>query len=156
MFLNKLCGAFKKNKIGYALVGGHAVALHGVLRGTVDVDFIIKWNKKTLIKAQEVLNSLGLISRLPIKAEEVFDFRDEYIKNKNLIAWNFYNPDDLTEQVEIIINQDLSDYKLKKLGTDDGEIILLSLDSLIEMKEQTDREQDKADVVALQRIRDEN
>lgn len=155
MFLNKVCNAFKKNKIGYALVGGHAVALHGVLRGTVDVDFIIKWNKKTLIKAQEVLGSLGLVSRLPIRAEEVFDYRDEYIKNKNLIAWNFYNPDDLTEQVDLIINQDLNDYQFKDLKTDGGEISLLSLDSLIEMKEQTDREQDVADVVALKRIRDE-
>ncbi len=156
MFLHKICGVFRKNKIGYALVGGHAVALHGVLRGTVDIDFIIKWNKETLAKAVEVLYSLGLKSRLPINAEDVFDFRDEYIKNKNLITWNFYNPDDLTEQVDLIINQDLSDYKLKKIRTDDGEIILLSLDSLIEMKEQTDREQDKADVMALKRIRDEN
>ena len=155
MFLTRVCQAFKKSKIGYALVGGHAVALHGVLRGTVDVDFIIKWNRKTLIKAEEVLKSLGLESRLPIRAEEVFDYRDEYIQNKNLIAWNFYNPDDLTEQVDLIINQDLNDYKFKDLKIDGGEISILSLDSLIEMKEQTSREQDKADVVALKRIRDE-
>ena len=154
MFLNKVCNAFKLNNIKYALVGGHAVALHGAVRGTVDIDFIIKWDKKTLISAVEVLESLALQSRLPIIATDVFDFRDEYINNKNLIAWNFYNPRNLTEQVDLNIFQNLDDYKLKKLKTNGGEVSLLSLDSLIEMKEQTERAQDKADVSALKRIRD--
>ncbi len=35
---------------------------------------------------QAALKSLGLQPRLPVTAAEVFDFRGEYIKNRNLIT----------------------------------------------------------------------
>ena len=155
MFIENLCQELNKNKVAYAIVGGHAVAFHGAVRGTLDIDFIVKWNKKNLIKAVEVLTSLGLQSRLPLKPEEVFDFRDEYIKNKNLIAWNFYNPNNLLEQVDIIITKDLDDYKMKKIKSSGVEIHLLSLDSLIKMKEEAGRKQDIEDVKSLKRIKNE-
>ena len=155
MFIEKLCQELNKNKVAYAIVGGYALAFHGAVRGTLDIDFIVKWNKKNLIKAIDVLTSLGLQSRLPLKVEEVFDFRDEYIKNKNLIAWNFYNPNNLLEQVDIIITQDLDDYKLKKIKSSGVEIHLLSLDSLIKMKEEAGRKQDIEDVKSLKRIKNE-
>jgi len=37
-FLNQICNALQTNRVRYALVGGYAVALHGAVRGTVDVD----------------------------------------------------------------------------------------------------------------------
>lgn len=37
-FLNQICHALQTNRVRYALVGGYAVALHGAVRGTVDVD----------------------------------------------------------------------------------------------------------------------
>jgi len=92
MFISCLALALNTHQIPYAIVGGHAVALHGALRGTVDIDFVIHWQKKHLLQAEKALHSIGLQSRLPITAEEVFHFRDEYIRNRNLIAWPFYNP----------------------------------------------------------------
>ncbi len=81
------------------------VALHGAVRGTVDIDFFVEW---TLVHVEALFKQYGLVSRLPITGEEVFNFREEYIKNRNLIAWNFYNPSDVTEQVDIIINYDFN------------------------------------------------
>jgi len=42
MFILKVCESLSNAKIKYAIVGGYAVALHGVVRGTVDVDLLIE------------------------------------------------------------------------------------------------------------------
>ena len=153
-FLERICSEFAKRKLAYAVVGGHAVALHGALRGTVDIDFVIKWSAKTLRDTEIALNELGLVSRLPIKADEVFRFRDEYIQNRNLIAWNFYNPADLSEQVDIIINYDLSGRRAKLIDLGSFKIRVLDIDELIDMKRTAARPQDMADVDALERLKE--
>lgn len=53
-----MCGAFAACGLRYAVVGGHAVALHGAVRGTVDVDIALTWTKKSLEEAERVLGEL--------------------------------------------------------------------------------------------------
>ena len=96
--------------------------------------------------------TLGLISRLPITADEVFRFRDEYIRNRNLIAWNFYNPADLTEQLDVIISTDLKGKKVQSIGTVDGPVRILARKDLIALKRASGRPQDLADVAALEQL----
>lgn len=151
--LNRVCSALADNGARYAVVGGHAVALHGAVRGTVDVDIALAWNLKSLKAAERALNGIGLVSRLPISADDVFQFRDEYVKNRNLIGWNFYNPDDLTEQVDIVITYDLVGKKVRTIDTTDGPIRILDRDDLIEMKRASGRPQDLEDVKALEKLR---
>ena len=153
-FLEIICSNFAKAGLRYAVVGGHAVALHGAIRGTVDIDFVIKWNKKQLIVAEHELNNMGLISRLPINAIDVFEFREEYITNRNLIAWNFYDPEDLSKQVDIIINYDLSGKKTQQITLGKTKIRILAMDDLIAMKLESGRDQDVSDVKALSYLRD--
>ena len=138
--------------VRYAVVGGHAVALHGAVRGTVDVDIALTWNKKALRITEQTLSDLGLVSRLPVSAEDVFLFRDEYIKNRNLIGWNFYNPDNLTEQVDVVINYDLKGKKLKRIETAASTINILNIRDLIKMKKASGRPQDIEDVKALEKL----
>jgi hypothetical protein len=152
-FLNRLCKAFDAVGMGYAIVGGHAVALHGAVRGTVDVDIALRWNLKSLQAAAKALNEIGLVSRLPITADDVFRFRDEYIRNRNLTAWNFYNPQNLAEQVDIIINYDLTGRKVQSIKTTDGVIRVLHLTDLIAMKRASARPQDLEDIKALEKLR---
>lgn len=152
-FIEKVCASFARREIPYAVVGGHAVSLHGAVRGTVDIDFVLNWNKGALLGAEQTLSEMGLVSRLPISADDVFEFRDEYINNRNLIAWNFYNPSNLTEQIDIIINYDLTNKKVKELTVGNAKVKVLSLDELIQMKKAAGREQDLADVAALTKLR---
>ncbi len=53
MFILKVCEALSAAKINYAIAGGYAVALHGVVRGTVDVDLLIEWQKDQLIAFEQ-------------------------------------------------------------------------------------------------------
>lgn len=151
--LERICRALDRAGVRYAVVGGHAVALHGAVRGTVDIDVVVNWNKKTLAAAEMALKEIGLVSRLPISAEDIFNFRDEYIRNRNLVAWNFYNPDNLAEQLDIIITYDLKGKRTMKIDLPDGQIRVLSLKNLLEMKRQSGRPQDVEDVAALERLR---
>ena len=100
-FLTKLCKQLAVHQVDYALVGGYAVALHGAIRGTVDIDMILDWQLDNLKQAEASLKVLGLKPLHPIDAETVFHNRDNLINEKNLIAWNFYNPANPAESVDI-------------------------------------------------------
>jgi hypothetical protein len=152
-FVARVGSALSAAGVRYAVVGGYAVALHGAVRGTVDVDVILAWNSRSLEAAECALKSLGLVSRLPISAAEVFRFRDEYIRNRNLIAWNFYNPKDLSEQLDIVITADLKGKKVSTVKTPDGPIRVLGREDLIVMKRASGRPQDLEDAAALERLR---
>ena len=151
--LARICGALARAGVRYAVVGGHAVALHGAVRGTVDVDIVISWTRQSLVNAEKALMGIGLVSRLPISATDIFEFRNEYIQNRNLVAWNFYNPGDLSEQVDIIITYDLKGKRTKRIDLENTSIQILSKRDLIEMKRQSGRPQDKEDVIALEKLR---
>lgn len=152
MFINSICNAFEQAQIPYAVVGGYAVALHGAPRGTIDIDFVIDWSQSNLEKTEEVLTSLGLVSRIPVDAKAVFAFRDEYVKNRNVTTWNFYNPVRPNEQVDIIINYDLAKASTKTMTTHLGTINILSKKDLIAMKRKSARPQDIEDIKSLEAL----
>jgi hypothetical protein len=151
--LPEICQILNDKKIPYALIGGYAVALHGAIRGTVDIDFITKWNLKNLTLIEKAFLDMGLVSQLPINAKDIFNFRDEFINNKNLKAWNFYNPQNPLEQIDLIIIHDLDDYKVKKIKSNSGFINILDIDDLIKMKQKSGRPQDLEDVLMLKNLR---
>lgn len=153
IFIQQVCQTLREHGVAHAIVGGYAVALHGAVRGTMDIDIALRWNLKNLRAAESALLSLGLVSLHPITANDVFHFRDEYIQNRNLIAWNFYQPDNPASQVDIIINYDLTGHKTRTITTNTGDLKILALDDLIAMKQQSGREQDLADVNSLQIIK---
>ena len=152
MFIFDVCSALDKAGVPYAIVGGYAVALHGAVRGTVDVDIAIHWSLKNLQNVENALKKMGLISLIPIDSNNLFYFRDEYIKNRNLVAWNFYDPSNPVKQVDILINYDLKNKHTKTINTSSGKIRILSLSDLIEMKKASGRPQDLEDVKALETL----
>jgi hypothetical protein len=151
-FLERVCDALQRAGVRYAVVGGHAVALHGAVRGTLDIDIALNWSRKALRDAEQALEGLGLESRLPVSADEVFEFREEFMKKRNLVAWNFHNPRDLAEHVDIVLPYDLKGRKTKRITVGNTEVRVLSLDDLIAMKKDSGRAQDTADAEALEKL----
>lgn len=151
--LERICSALAAAGIRYAIVGGHAVALHGAVRGTVDIDIALAWSRKALVATEQALARLGLVSRLPVSAGQIYDFRKEFVENRNLLAWNFYDPNDLSLQVDVLIDYDLKGKRTKRIRLGDGSITVLSLNDLIEMKRKSGRPQDLEDVAALKRLK---
>ncbi len=152
MFIVKVCRVFEKYNIPYAIVGGHAVNLHGAIRGTMDIDFIIKWSIESLSNCEKALNEIGLISRIPVKAKDIYEFKDEFIRNKNMIAWNFINPSDPSEQIDIIITTSLNNQKTINKRIKGFDVKVINKKDLIKMKKLSGREQDLVDIDALEKL----
>lgn len=152
MWIEQLIDTLDRHKVKYAIVGGYALALHGVVRGTVDIDLVLRINRTNYKNAERALTEIGLVSRLPVGADEVIDFRDEYIRNKNMTAWNFTDPKDPTRVVDIIIAQDLSGMKVDKIKAGKRTLPVLSVRDLINMKRRSGRPQDLQDIEALERL----
>lgn len=145
--------ALEKNKLSYAVVGGFALTLHGAVRGTVDIDLAIEFSEADFLQIEQLLKQLGLESRLPVNARQIFEFREEYLQNRNLFAWNFYNPQKPIESVDILLSTSCSDMKIEKVKAFGITIRVASIDDLIRMKMEAGRPQDLADVKALKALK---
>lgn len=152
MFLLDVVGAFSKLRVRYALAGGYAVALHGAIRGTFDIDFVISLKPKHLEAAEAALKSIGLKSRIPVTSKEVAQFRKEYIRNRNLIAWSFVDARDPTKLVDLLLVEDIASHKTVIKQVQGVKVEVLSIPSLIKMKKATGRPQDIEDVRALESL----
>lgn len=150
MLLTRLCQAFQEEGVPFAIVGGYAVSLHGAVRGTVDVDIVLRFSRGDFLAAETALKALRLVPRLPVNAGQVFDFREDYIANRNLTAWSFYNPSDPSEIVDIIITHDLAKMKIEKVRLGELSIPVISRKDLIAMKKRSARPQDLEDIKALE------
>lgn len=152
MFIHRIIEALTRHRVNYALVGGYAVALHGILRGTVDVDLAIALERQQFLAAEQALGELGLRPRLPVSAGEVFDFRQEYIEKRNLRAWSFYNEHNPLEVVDILITEDAGNMATVVKRTGDLAIVVAAVPELIRMKQHAARPQDLEDIRHLEKL----
>lgn len=152
MFIKRLVRALDRFGVQYAIVGGYAVALHGAVRGTIDIDIVINIDDANTQRVTQALTSLGLVSRIPVGPKEIVQFRKEYIELRNMVAWSFVNPNLPIESVDIIITHDLSEIKTCKKSIGDLPVTIIDRTSLIAMKRAAGRRQDLEDVSALEKI----
>ena len=151
-FLERVCAALGEAGVPFAVVGGHAVALHGAVRGTVDVDVALAWSEDSVAKAEAALQALGLVSQLPLTAADVVAHRERYVAERRLLAWHFYNPAAPLEQVDILVDYDLAGKEVQRIATDGGCVPVLALPDLIAMKRASGRAQDVEDAKALEKL----
>ncbi len=150
MFIRKVIGVLVKSGTPYAIVGGYAVTLHGAVRGTVDIDIAIAMNRAAFEKCEAALKSIGLEPRLPVTAADVFNFRDEYINNRNMVAWSFSNPKNPLEMVDILITEDAAKLKTIRKEAFGLKLNVVTIPELIAMKKKSARPQDIEDIKALE------
>ncbi len=153
MFLLEVIVALSSHRVPYAVAGGYAVALHGAVRGTVDIDFVISLKPKHLAGAEAALKSIGLISRIPVTHIEIVQFRKEYLEKRNLIAWSFIDAKDPTRMVDLLLKDDISNYKTVTKEVHGVSVKILSIPSLVKMKRLVGRPQDLEDIKALERLK---
>jgi len=118
----------------------------------VDIDLVLALSKCNVVAAEKALARIGLTSRLPLRGHDVFTFREEYIRNRNLMAWSFINTEDPTEIVDIIITEDLRQMKTETIVARQLGVPVVSAADLIRMKEKSGRPQDIEDIKALRKI----
>lgn len=150
MLLYEITESFESLKVKYAVVGGFALALHGIVRATMDVDFVLTLTQSDFERAEKALAKIGMQSRLPIRAEDVIKMREEYINNRNLIAWSFVDYKNPSRQVDILITKDLKDLRTEKVSVGGRKITVATLAEILKMKKEAGRPQDLIDIKNIQ------
>ncbi len=159
MFIRDLLRALADAHVPYCLVGGVAVNLHGVPRMTYDVDITVPTTTDALQQIDRVLTGLGLRCRLPIELATLADetVRREYREDRNLIAVTYTDPGDPLREVDILVSPSIPATELVNravtLQLDDIPVRVVGLEDLIALKRAADREQDRADVIHLERLK---
>ncbi len=144
--------------IKYIVVGGMAVNFLGVPRATYDIDLLLYLEDKNLQKFLNLLKQWGFKPRIPV---DIMDFADkkkrqDWIKNKNMKAFNLINPEWAIREIDIIIDTPI-DYKkaiksVKNIKFYNVVVPTISIDNLILMKSKSNRGQDKADIRNLRKL----
>jgi len=152
MFIKRVIRALSDADVPYVLAGGYALALHGAVRGTVDIDIAIALDEDVFVRCETALKGIGLVPRLPVTAAEVFHFREEYIRRRNLVAWSFHNPANPLEVVDILITEDAARLESVEMKAFDMTLRVASIPALMAMKRKAGRPQDLEDIRALERL----
>jgi Nucleotidyl transferase AbiEii toxin, Type IV TA system len=160
VFFRELLQAFADANQPYCLVGGVAVNLHGIPRMTYDVDIAVPTTRESLEGTEQILQRLGLRCRLPIRLGDLSDdvLREEYRRDRNLIAVTFTDPSDPLREVDVLVSPSVpaTDLVARALSLDlDGiPVSLVTIEDLIALKRNTGRDQDAADIAHLERLKD--
>jgi hypothetical protein len=159
VFIRDLLRALADAHVPYCIVDGVAVNLHGIPRMTYDVDIVVPTTSEALEQVETLLVGLGLQCRLPIKLATLADdsLRTEYRDQRNLIAVTFTDPSDPLREVDVLVSPTIPGADLVsravRLQLDDIPVHVISIDDLIQLKRDSDREQDRADVAHLERLK---
>ena len=159
MFYFDLFRTLEEHKVRYLLVGGLAMNLHGVPRMTMDIDLVIALDEKNLEGFIDAAASLQLQPVLPIALSDLLDSgkRDHWAKDRNMVAFALRPVQTDGPTVDILIDPpiDIGTALGRALYRDLGltRVALASIEDMILLKEKAGREQDKADLDHLYRLK---
>lgn len=158
MFYETVFVALEHHGVRYAVAGGVAVILHGIPRMTADLDLVVDLEPENLRHFLHTMSELGYQPRLPVPADDLLskDKREDWIHNRNLHAFTFWNKDRPFEEVDLLLRASQDPNIIERavlLQAEAIKISLVGLDDLIGMKRDAGRDQDQADVEALEKLK---
>lgn len=141
--LAQVCGLLNDARVRYVVVGGFALALHGVVRATKDIDILIEPTRDNAARALRALEALtwGVSRELDpseVVAKPITIIGDDPRVDLLTLAWSVRYADAAP--------------RARRVEIDGVDIPFADLDTLIRTK-QTGRLQDQADVESLERVK---
>lgn len=147
-------------EVDYVLVGGLAVSLHGIVRGTLDVDVALAMNDANLDRFIAAAKAMGLAPSLPVPIQTLADAAqiDRWFHEKNMLAFSLRESQPAGLVVDVLVRPRVpyallrANAVVRSIGS--TAIPIASVDHLIELKSQTGRGIDAMDCENLARLRD--
>ena len=144
--------------IKYLVAGGVAVIAHGYVRFTQDLDLVIGLDHANLTEALRALERLGYRPRVPVAMADFADpeKRAHWIRAKNMIVFQLISDAHATVPIDIFVSEpfvfdeeyrQMMPYQLQPGLT----VPVVSLNTLIEMKQEASRPNDLQDIRMLNR-----
>lgn len=151
--------AMSSARVDYVLVGGLAVSLHGVVRGTLDVDVVLAMDDANLARFVGAARTMGLAPALPVPLEALADAAqvDAWHREKNMIAFSLRESTPAGLVVDVLVRPTVPYSELRAsaiirtLGS--AEIPVAGVDHLIALKSDTGRSIDALDIEQLRLMR---
>ena len=156
MYYEAVFKALQQRRIRYAVAGGVALVLHGVVRFTADLDLIVDLEQENLRRFVKAMQDLGYRPRNPVSAEEFIDplKRMAWKSEKRMTGFSFAAPAPSMELVDVFIEEvlpfDAIEKELFMVSAKGITIPVLSLKHLKQLKKAAGRPQDLADIEALE------
>jgi len=151
-----ICKALNEARVPFIVVGGIAVIHHGYGRLTQDVDLVIQLKREIILHAFSALELIGYRPSVPVSAEEFADpvCRERWIKEKGMKVLKFWSDSHRETPIDVFIDEPfdlqkaLEEADVREAGKD-LEIRIVSLKTLLAMKETAGRPLDLADIDEL-------
>ena len=160
MFYLDLFSTLHRHQVEYALIGGLAVALHGVERNTMDIDLALVLSPDNVDRFLHAAQDLGLTPVLPVPITTLRDtdtLRDWH-DHRHLTAFGLRSPGAAGVTVDILLFPPIDPQALQEraLALEIGStpVRVASIDDLIALKQQAGRPLDLDDVAHLQKIKE--
>ena len=156
----QLFAALFTHKVKYLICGGLAVNIYGIPRMTADIDLLLCFKDWNLERFNKVVEELSFKSHVPISINALLDetTRSNMVKDKNMIAYSYYNDKANYMNLDVLIDTPIDFEKLwderESRKVEDFEIQMVSIENLITMKKYANRSQDQQDIVLLSKLKD--
>lgn len=148
--------------VRYLVAGGLAVAAHGYLRFTKDVDLVVELVPDNIERTFSALAALGYRPAVPVTARQFADAgqRASWIREKGMQVLQFWCDAHVETPIDVFVaepfpfDREYANALIKPLHGS-RPVRFVSLQTLIRMKEEAGRRQDIDDVAHL-RVRAED
>jgi len=158
MFYENVFSKLQEDGIRYAVAGGVALVLHGVVRLTADLDLIVDLETENLGRFIRSMQELGFQPRNPVKAEGLLDpaTRKAWKREKNMDVFSFIDPAQPMSLIDVFIEEQLPFGELAQdlipMTAKGITIPVVSLRHLKRLKRAAGRPQDLADIEAIESL----
>jgi hypothetical protein len=149
--------------VRFLIAGGLAVAAHGYLRFTADVDLVLDLNDDNARRAVAALAALGYRPRAPVPIDEFADAdrRAAWVREKGLTIFSLHSPEHPATEVNLFVDSPFPDFAaayrsaLRLELTPNVVATFVSFDDLVGLKQRACRPQDVEDLKQLRTIREQ-
>ena len=139
--------------VRFLVVGGLAVNVHGFMRMTLDIDIVVKLEPGNIARTFAALGSVGYRPTVPVSAAEFGDVatREGWVREKNMRVLRFHSDEHWETPVDVFASEPFSfdeeyDRAVIRELAGIGGVRVVSLTTLMRMKEAAARPQDLADL----------
>lgn len=151
--------ALNEAAVRFLAAGGMAVSAHGYLRFTKDADLVVELTPENVRSAFAALASAGYRPLVPITPEQFGDsaLRMTLIRDKGMQDLQFWSERHRETLVDVFVEVPFDfaeeyEQALVKPLPGAGEVRFVSVPTLIRMKEEVGRPQDRIDVEPLRML----
>jgi hypothetical protein len=156
MFYEEVFRKLAEKRIRYAVAGGIALVLHGIVRMTADLDLILDMTEDNLKKYVSCMNELGFRPKAPVQSEDFVraENREQWKRDKSMKVFTFVNPQHQIQQIDVFIEEYIPYAEVQeecvRVQARDISIPVVSIRHLKFLKNISGRAQDIADIAMLE------